>query len=57
MTQDTGRFIIRRNNDGAYVAPPGRPSSYTGYLQDARRFPTREAAQKECCGNEHVAER
>lgn len=49
-------FVIIRS-DGAYVAPPGRPSSYTNKLQNARVFATREAAERECCpGNERVVE-
>jgi len=49
-------YVIVRN-DGAFVAPPGRPSSYTNKLQHARTFATREAAERECCpGNERVVE-
>lgn len=46
-------YVIRRQ-DGAFVAYPGMPSSYTWVLQDARLFHTRESAQQECCGNESV---
>ena len=47
-------YVIRRHEDGAFVAPPGQRSSYTTKLQEARVFQTREAAQRECCGNESV---
>ena len=47
-------YVIRRD-DGAYVAPAGSRSSYTRALQDARTFPTREAAERDRCpGNERV---
>jgi hypothetical protein len=48
-------YIIKRMPDGAYVARPGSPSSYTKQLQTARTFPTREAAERDRCpGNEIV---
>lgn len=50
-------YVIVNRDTGKYVAPPGLPKSYTGKLQDARIFETREAAQAECCGNEYVKER
>jgi hypothetical protein len=47
-------YVIQRN-DGAYVAAPGSPSSYTRQLERARRFPTIEAAERELCvGNERI---
>ena len=49
------KYVIKRS-DGAYAAPPGQRSSYTPYLQRARTWFTREAAEDECCpGNERVA--
>lgn len=45
-------YVIIRQEDGAFVAAPGSASSYTKSLQRARTFATREAAQRECCGNE-----
>lgn len=42
-------------NDGRYVAYPGMASSYTDRLEDARLYGTREAAQRDACGNERVA--
>jgi len=47
-------YVIARNEDGAFVAPPGREKSYTKKLQEARVFRTREAAQRDACGNETV---
>ena len=53
-------YVIKRQPDGPmdkgykYVSPAGSRSSYTNKLQEARRFPTREAADRECCGNERV---
>jgi hypothetical protein len=46
-------FVICRE-DGAMVRRPGEASSYTRSLQLARIFRSREQAQAECCGNEHV---
>ena len=47
-------YVIVRNEDGKYVAPPGSKHSYTTRLERARTFSTREAAQADCCGNEHA---
>lgn len=47
-------YVIKRNEDGKYVARPGSKRSYTRYLQCARVFTSRDAAEGECCGNEHV---
>ena len=44
------KYILKRD-DGAYVAKPG-DHSYTQKLQHARTWPTREAAERERCGNE-----
>lgn len=45
-------WIIRANGTDKFVASPGLSSSYTRNRMDARRFPSREAALAECCGNE-----
>lgn len=37
-----------------YVAQPGSAKSYTGSLEDARKFSSREAAENDACGNETV---
>jgi hypothetical protein len=47
-------FVIQRHEDRQFVTPSGSRYSYTKLLQEARQFPTRDAAQKECCGNETV---
>ena len=49
-------FVIKRN-DGLYVARPGMRSSYTRFLQYARIFASREAAERDVCpGNERIVE-
>lgn len=49
------RYVLIRT-DGAYVARPGSPASYTTRLQDAQTFATREAAERaRCQENERVA--
>ena len=40
--------------DGFYVAMDGMEHSYTNNLRFAKRFPTREAASNNKCGNESV---
>lgn len=47
-------YVIRSKDTGKYVANPGRNSSYTRDILQARRFPTREAAQADACGSEVV---
>lgn len=47
-------YVIVRNEDGKFVAPPGQDKSYTSDLTKARIFRTKEGALAECCGNEHV---
>lgn len=47
-------YVLQRIDDDAFVMPPGQAYSYTHKLQQARLFPTREAAQQEACGNERV---
>lgn len=43
-------------NDGAYVARPGAPGSYTRNIRDARKFSTKsEAELNRCPMNERVA--
>lgn len=49
-------FIIFNTTQQKYVAPPGLGKSYVRYPNNARRFPTREAAEADCCGDEHVRE-
>lgn len=47
-------YVIQNRGTGGYVNWPGHDKSYTRNILSARRFPTREAAEAECCGNERV---
>jgi hypothetical protein len=48
-------FVIKRTDRGStYVSRDGSGHSYTTRLEAARTWPTREAAQVHCCGNEMV---
>lgn len=47
-------YVIINNDTGKYTTPPGSERSYTDKLQDARTFATRDAAERECCGNERI---
>ena len=47
-------YVIVRNEDGKYVSLSGRQHSYTTRIEHAKTFSTREAAQGDCCGNEHA---
>lgn len=49
-----GTFVLRRdqNDGGGYVAPPGSRRSYVRDAAEAWRFPSREDAMAEACGNE-----
>jgi len=49
-------MIVLQRADGQYVTPPGRALRYTKKLQEAHKFPTREAAEAERCGNERIVE-
>jgi hypothetical protein len=44
--------IMRRYRE--YVARPGSLRSYTRSLEDARKFETREEAERNKCGDETV---
>lgn len=49
-------YVIKRlDQGGGYVTPPGSQRSYTQKLQDARKYATREDAERECCANEKVS--
>lgn len=48
-------WVLRREN-GDYVAPSGSHFAYTRFLEVARKYPTREAAKADACGNERVEE-
>lgn len=47
-------FVIWNNDKEAFVAWPGAQHSFTGLLQRARLFATREQAERDACGNETV---
>lgn len=47
-------YVIQNKDTGSYVAWPGSAKSCTKDILSARRFPTREAAEGDCCGNERV---
>lgn len=48
-------YVLKRREDGYYVAPPGQKHSYTRALQCARIYPNREAAEADqCVGNEYI---
>lgn len=47
--------LIRTDQGGGYVAKPGHRSSYTPRLEDAKKYPTKEAAKRDACPeNEHA---
>lgn len=47
-------YVLIRNDDGKFVAPPGSKKSYTSSLQHARQFASREEAEGHRCGNERI---
>jgi len=47
-------YVLKRNEDGKFVALPGSKKSYTSNLRDARQFVTREEAECDRCGNERI---
>lgn len=47
-------YVLVNNDNGRYVAPGGQESSYTTKLEHAKTYPTREAAEKDACGNERA---
>lgn len=48
-------WVIKRREDGKYVAKPGSSSSYTQYLQCAQAFETKEKADgSKCPENEYI---
>ena len=47
-------YVLRRNEDGKYVAKPGMHNSYTNRLELAQVFDTKEKAEGSACGNEHA---
>lgn len=47
-------YVIRRNEDGAFVAPPGSKKSYVKDVRKARIFTDLKTPSSEVCGNETV---
>lgn len=47
-------WVIVRSGDGKYVSKEGSQHSYTSKLERAQLFSSKESAQNQCCGNEHV---
>lgn len=47
-------YILKNIHTGCWVTPSGSARSYTNKLQNARIFHTREAAERERCGNERI---
>lgn len=45
-------YIIKKGN--YYVANPGSKNSYTNKIEKARKFRTKEEAEKDKCGNEII---
>lgn len=49
------RYVIVRASDRLFVAKPGRKSSYTNALQNAKIYKSQEEAEADRCpGNEYV---
>lgn len=45
-------YVLRRNEDGAYVARRGSRHSYTRKFEQAQTFDTLQGALADACGNE-----
>lgn len=46
--------LIRTTGKQLYVAPEGQKHSYTNKLERARKFSTKEEAERNKCGNERA---
>ena len=51
---NSGRFAIVSRTQRIYVARPGYRRSFTPLAKYAQRFESRQAAEANCCGDEHV---
>lgn len=50
-------YLIKSTEGRGYVTPSGSHKAYTKNIREARKFPTREAAQRELCeGNERIVD-
>lgn len=47
-------YVLRRHEDGKYVANPGHKTSYVRSLQAARVFSSHEEAETNKCDNESI---
>lgn len=47
-------YVIKREEDGMYVARSGSARSYTNDRAQAAEFASIALALKDCCGNEEV---
>ena len=47
-------YVLRRIEDGKYVARPGAEHSYVRDIHNARAFDSRESAEANACGNERA---
>jgi hypothetical protein len=47
-------YVLRRLEDGKYVAQPGADRSYTRALQRAKIYQSLADAKREKCGNEFI---
>ena len=48
-------FVLKRTEDGKFVAPPGQHNSYTSNLRKAQTWATKQQALSNACGNEYAA--
>ena len=54
MPTDYGRYVLKNNETGMYVARSGSAKAYTNDRSQARVFASKEEALAEACGNESV---
>jgi hypothetical protein len=47
-------YVLKRHEDGRYVARSGAAHSYTKRLEEAQVFRTRGSAEAGKCGNEYA---
>jgi len=47
-------YLLKRVEDGRFVAKSGTKSSYTMEINNVKIFPTREAAEYERCGENEI---
>lgn len=50
------KYLLQRVSDGFYVSMPGAVYAYTKKKENARRYPTEQAALCDKCSNERVIE-